>query len=83
VIIVNPRQGKDLTKYFEIYEKFILEVKRVLKPNRYFTVILHEEDESILRKCLEITENLSFKLLRNENIENFYFFTFNLKGKGF
>jgi|GEM_PF-5035259 len=38
-LIVNSRQGKDLAKYFQMYDKFVREAKRVLKPGRYFTII--------------------------------------------
>jgi len=74
--IVNPRQGKDLTKYLKMYAEFILEVKRVLKSGRYFTVILHEEDDRILKECREITENLGFTLYKFDKLDDFYIFTF-------
>ncbi|MHA1616212.1 MAG: DNA methyltransferase [Candidatus Njordarchaeales archaeon] len=75
-LVINPKQGKDLTKYLEMYAKFVLEIQRVLKPGRYFTVILHEEDENILKKCLEITENAGFRLYRSDKISSFHFSTF-------
>jgi DNA modification methylase/DNA-binding MarR family transcriptional regulator len=74
--IINPKQGKDLKRYFKMYARFVLEVRRVLKPGRYFTVILHEEDESILKKCLEITKNAGFTLYKSDKVNNFHLFTF-------
>lgn len=74
--VINPKQGKDLTKYLEMYAKFVLEIQRVLKPGRYFTVILHEENESILKKCLEITEDAGFTLYKSDRVNSFYLFTF-------
>jgi len=80
-LIVNPKQGKNLTKYLKMYTKFVLEIYRVLKPSRYFTVILHEENEAILKRCLEVTEDIGFILYKSDKLNNFYFFTFYLKDK--
>ena len=79
--VINPKQGKDLTKYLEMYAKFVLEIQRVLKPGRYFTVILHEENESILKKCLKITENTGFTLYKSDKVNSFHLFTFRSDGK--
>jgi hypothetical protein len=75
-LVVNPKQGKNLTKYFKMYSSFVSEVKRILKPGRFFTVILHEESKSILRMFIEITENLGFSLHDSNEVDNFYLFTF-------
>jgi hypothetical protein len=80
-IVINPKQGKNLTKYFEMYSKFVFEIQRVLKLDRYFTVILHEENESVLKKCVEITEDTGFSLYKSDKINNFYLFTFVLTTK--
>ena len=74
--VVNPKQGKDLSKYLEMYAKFVLEVRRVLKPSKHFTVILHEEDKKVLEKCLEITENTGFTFYKSDKVDSFYVFTF-------
>lgn len=74
--IINSKQGKKLKDYLEMYAKFVLEVKRILKPSRFLTVILHEENEKILKKCLEITQDHGFSLCKSERIGDFYFFTF-------
>ena len=79
--VINPKQGKDLTKYLEMYAKFVLEIQRVLKPGRYFTVILHEENESILKKCLKITENAGFTLYKSNRVNSFHLFTFRSDSK--
>jgi len=74
--VLNPKQGKDLAKYLEMYAKFALEIRRVLKPSRYFTVILHEENEGVLKKCIEITENSGFTLCKSDKVNSFHLFTF-------
>jgi tRNA G10 N-methylase Trm11 len=79
--VINPKQGKDLTKHLEMYAKFVLGIQRVLKPSRYFTVILHEENESILKKCLKITENTGFTLYKSDKVNSFHLFTFRSNSK--
>jgi len=79
--VINPKQGKDLTKYLEMYAKFVLEIQRVLKSGRYFTVILHEENESILKKCLKITESTGFTLYKSDKVSSFHLFTFRSDSK--
>ena len=74
--VVNTKQGKDLSKYLEMYAKFVLEVQRVLKPSKHFTVILHEENKKVLEKCLEITENAGFIFYKSDKVDSFYVFTF-------
>jgi len=74
--VVNPRQGKDLKKYLDMYTRFVLEMRRVLKSSRYFTTILHEEDKTILEKCIEITKEAGFDLYKLDKIDNFHIITF-------
>jgi hypothetical protein len=75
-LIVNLRQGKDIERYFQMYSKFVQEARRVLKPGKYFTVILHDEDNKILKRYREVTEDAGLTFYKSEKLEDFYFFTF-------
>jgi len=75
-LVVNPKQGKDLTRYFQAYSNFVHEAHRVLKPCRHLTVILHEKDEKVLNSFIAITTQSGFRQVRFEKINSFQVLTF-------
>jgi len=75
-MVVNPTQKKGINFYLDTLKKFSSEMHRILKPGRYMTIILHEEDLSLLSKCVNIIESTGFKLCKGEENSNFTFYTF-------
>jgi len=80
-MVVNPAQNKGIDFYLNMVEKFSSEMHRILKPNRYMTTILHEENPSLLEKCTDIIESAGFKLYEFEENSNFNFYTFRKTNK--
>jgi hypothetical protein len=78
-LVINPKQGKTL----EIYMKMLKEAARrlyyALKPDKYFTIILHEEDQSILKNCVETICSAGFKLIENDQDHDYSIYTFQKK----
>lgn len=75
-ITVNHKQNKGLKDYYEMISAFSNEIYRILKPGKYFTVILHEEDKSILRRCQNVIEKSGFLMEKHEKVNGFSFYTF-------
>jgi hypothetical protein len=59
-IVVNHRQGKKLNDYYRLLSKSFAELHRVLKPGRAAIVMLHDENEKVLNKLVELVEGAGF-----------------------
>ena len=79
-LIVNPKQGKTLESYLKMLEEVSKNIYHALKPGKYFTVILHEEDQTILKSCVKAISSANFKLVKNDQKGDYNILTFK-KGK--
>jgi hypothetical protein len=75
-LIINPKQGKTLEVYMKMLRETAKRIYWALKPGKCFTIILHEEDQSILRKCVETISGVGFKLINNDQENNYNIYTF-------
>jgi len=51
-------------------------IHHALKPGKYFTVILHEEDQTILKSCVKAISSANFKLVKNDQKGDYNIYTF-------
>lgn len=82
-LIVNPKQGKTLDVYMRMLKEAVKRIHYALKPNKCFTIILHEEDPSILKACTRIVCSVGFELLKNDQESNYTVYTFRRKDQFF
>lgn len=61
-IIVNRKQGKNLHTYYNLLSESFAEMFRVLKPGRSAIIMLHEENESILKELMELISGAGFRI---------------------
>jgi len=61
-IIVNHNQGKTFNDYCHLLSKSFLEMYRILKPGRRAVIMLHDEDEEILTKLIELVKQAGFTI---------------------
>ena len=59
-VILNPRQGKKFDEYCRLLSKSFAELHRVLKPRRTAIIMLHDENEEILNKLVELVKAAGF-----------------------
>jgi len=59
-IIVNHKQGKTFNDYCRLLLKSFSEMYRILKPGRRAVIMLHDEDEEILTKLIELVKQAGF-----------------------
>jgi hypothetical protein len=78
-LIINPKQGKTLHVYLRILREAVKRVHYALKPRKYFTTILHEEDQNILNACIETICSVGFELIKNDQNGNYAIYTFRKK----
>ncbi|MCC6018957.1 MAG: hypothetical protein LM601_07995 [Candidatus Verstraetearchaeota archaeon] len=78
-LVVNLNQGKTLEKYFEMLNEVARNIYHMLKPNRYLTVILHEENKEILDSCVKAISDANFELVENNQKDNYSIYTFKKK----
>jgi hypothetical protein len=64
-IVVNPRQGKDEEKYWEMIKVALQKFAKVLKPKGRITVLLHGENGAYFEKFNQILQNLNLKPIFN------------------
>ena len=68
VISDSKERNKDIKNYYQILEKIFKEIKRILKPNKFFTLIfnsLNKKDWKMLFDCLN---KLNFKLIQSDSL---------------
>jgi hypothetical protein len=75
-LTVNPNQGKTLDRYLELLRNAFKQTHEALKPKKYLTVVLHEEDREILEKCIKSVMDVGFDLVKEEETDGFNIFTF-------
>lgn len=78
-LIVNPNQRKNLDSYLLMLGKAARKIHYALKPNKYFTVILHEEDKYILDQSVKKICSVGFELIEEEKAKDFSIYTFQKK----
>lgn len=59
-IVVNYMQGKRFHDYCHLLSKSFLELYRVLKHGRTAVIMLHEENEEILKELIELVKGAGF-----------------------
>jgi 16S rRNA G966 N2-methylase RsmD len=75
-LIVNPKQQKTLDTYMQMLKEAAKSIYHILKPNKYFTVILHEENRSILKTTIKTISSVGFKLFKNDKEGEYSIYTF-------
>jgi len=80
-LIINPKQGKALDIYMRMLKEAVKRVHYALKISKYFTIILHDEDQSILKACIETICNVGFELIKNDQDGNYTIYTFRKKDR--
>lgn len=78
-LTINSKQGKSIENYYQMFSKFVDEMKRVLKENGNITIILQADKEDIQESCVEIMKNSGFNLRDCRKSNNFSFYTFDLE----
>ncbi len=78
-LIINAKQGKTLDTYIKMLKEAAKRIHHALKPGKYFTVILHEEDRSILKNIVKAISNVGFRLIKNDQIGDYNVYTFEKK----
>ena len=56
-------RDKTVTEYIKLLKKILIEINRVLKNNRYFTLMFNSYDNQVWRNLQEILFNLDLELL--------------------
>jgi hypothetical protein len=80
-LIINSKQGKNLKIYLQMLRDASERIMYYLKPGKFFTTILHEEDPNILTKCVETIRQVGFKLIQNDKEGNYRIYTFRKPGR--
>lgn len=63
IIISNAKnRDKDILNYLNLLEKTMLEMSRVLKPNRFLTLIFNTHNEKTWNEILNFTKNMGLKI---------------------
>jgi DNA modification methylase len=62
-IVVNKKQNKSIDEYFKALQKAFDELYRVLKPNRYAIIMLHEENAKLLNSIEKIIVEAGFTII--------------------
>jgi len=63
IIISNAKnRNKDIDNYLELLEKTMIEMVRVLKPNRYFTLMFNTHSERTWQEIFKFTKNIGLKI---------------------
>jgi hypothetical protein len=75
-LIINSKQGKFLEDYLKMLKEAAKRIHHALKPSKYFTVILHEEDQTILKSCVQAITSVGFKLINNDMNGDYSIYTF-------
>jgi 16S rRNA G966 N2-methylase RsmD len=75
-IVINPRQQKDLNYYLYMLKKASEKIHYALKPGRYYTVILHEENQRVLNACMETILTVGFSIVSRNKIGDYTVYTF-------
>lgn len=75
-LIMNPKQAKTLDNYIKMLGEASERIHHALKRRKYFTTILHEEDQNILEKCVKTICGVGFKLVENKREGDYNIYTF-------
>ncbi len=78
-LIINAKKGKTLDTYIKMLKEAAKRIHHALKPGKYFTVILHEEDRSILKNIVKAINNVGFRPIKNDQIGDYNVYTFEKK----
>jgi len=63
IIISNAKnRDKNISNYLELLEKTMFEMARVVKPNRYFSLIFNSHNEKIWNEILQYAKKIGFKI---------------------
>lgn len=61
----KSRKHKNLKNYIELFSKAILEIKRVLKPNKYISLAFNCSNKRIINDILGLFNSYSFEIVDN------------------
>lgn len=75
-VVINKNQGKTLEDYMDKLKKVSKKVYAILKKEKFFTIVLHEEDKKILNQCVRIICHTGFKLASKEQVDEYQVYTF-------
>ena len=65
-IIINPKQNKGVTEFINLMEKSIIEAKRVLKKDKFYTLCFSNKDFVIWYELLNLFKKYGFELINIE-----------------
>ena len=69
VISDSKERDKNKANYFQLLKEVFHEVERVLKPNRYFSLMFNSLDDETWIKLFSILSNLNFELISVETFK--------------
>lgn len=75
-IVVNPKQGKDFMRYISMLHEVIVEANRILKPGRYFTLILPADMKELWEEVKLKATQVKLCLVEQQDCQGFHFVTF-------
>lgn len=70
-VIINPAQNKGLSDYIDQLKLFVLESKRVLKKDKYFTLAFQNKDLKIWIALAELIRDQGMELLDISSYDTF------------
>ena len=62
IISGAKNRNKDIANYLELLEKTMSEMARVLKPNRYLTLMFNTHSERTWQEIFDFTKNIGLKI---------------------
>jgi hypothetical protein len=75
-LVINPNQGKTLEKYLKMLNETARNIYYALKPSKHLTVILHEENQEILKSCVKAISDANFELIKIDQKDDYNIYTF-------
>lgn len=69
VISESKDRTKDIYNYYELLNEVLAEIERILKPNRYFSLMFNSLDDETWINLITHTNKLNFELEKVETLE--------------
>lgn len=69
VISESKDRKKDIDNYYQLLNKVMIEIERILKPNRYFSLMFNSLDDKTWINLIMNMNKLKFELTKTETLE--------------
>jgi len=69
VISESKDRKKDISNYYKLLNEVFVEIERILKPNRYFSLMFNSLDDETWINLIAHTNRLNFEIERVETLE--------------